>query len=139
MHQHPLSYSPFSNRDIMFSLNNNVPITRVVTLDGSHEIMFGNDILSDYKEKNKIKQYFINIEEEQKDSDEYKLLYKVCSGKNTLRKKRDALIKEKDFVELFKFEKKLGFHDVGKKASMEVISRTAEKFGFIYTYYPTIP
>ncbi|WP_174591281.1 hypothetical protein [Methanocella conradii] len=123
MHNHPLSYNSFSEDDLVFSLNKNIPITRVVTLDGTHEIMFGKDILSDYYEKTKIVSYYHYIINKQREFDMYKFFYEVEEGLNSLGKERNRLKgickTNNKFAELYKLEEKAGFHDLGRKAYME--------------------
>jgi hypothetical protein len=140
IHNHPLGHDSFSKEDINFSLNRKIPITRVVTLDGTHEIMFDKELLSDYYEITKILSYYSEIENKQRESDEYKFIYEVAECKNSLGKKRNRLIDKCNnndgFAELYKLEQQAGFHELGRKASMEAISNTAKEFGFIYKYYP---
>jgi hypothetical protein len=142
IHNHPLGHDSFSYDDLAYSLlRHKIPITRVVTLDGTHEVMFTNDLLSDYQEIMRILSYYKDVKNEQSESDEYGFLYEILNGENDLGKNRNRLVEKcrnsnRGFTELYELEKQVGLHDLGRKASIEVISATAEEYGFVYNFYP---
>ncbi len=140
IHNHPLALNPFSPDDLSFAFYLYIPINRVVTLDGTYELIFGEELLSNHGEITRILAYYNNIIDEQIESEEYKGLYEMLYGNSKIGRVRkrihDKCKESGDYTKSYDYDKANGFLELNKKSLLEAMDQTSKFFGLKFTFYP---